>query len=187
MKINITFIIITLIFLVSCSEETMAKKRGHVRLEYPNAKYLTFESTDTPYVFDYNETGTVNKNKKKENWYRIDYKKMKASIYLSYFPINNNLKSLLKDSEELLDTHTIKANSAKDSKFENPEQKTYGLVTRLGGETASNIQFYFTDSIKHYLSGSLYFHTQPQPDSLKPAIDYIEKDIKQLAKTLKWK
>ena len=86
-----------------------------------------------------------------------------------------------------MDTHTIKANSANDSKFENPDRKVYGLITRLGGETASNIQFHLTDSVRHFISGSLYFHVHPKPDSLRPAIDYIEKDIKYFAESLKWK
>ncbi len=164
----------------------MAKPRGHIRLEYPKAHYKKPNVFNMPYSFEYNTFAQIQSNPKKSHWYNIEYSKMNATLYLSYFPIQNNLKSLLKDSEELLDTHTIKANSANESQFNNPEERVYGLITRLGGETASNIQFYFTDSIQHFLSGSLYFHTQPKPDSLKPAIDYILKDIKHLAESLKW-
>lgn len=187
MKINILFFIAGFITLSSCNDKPMAKPRGHVRLEYPQAHYKKWEASNTPYSFEYNTFAEIKHNPKRAFWYTIEYKKMNATVYLSYFPVQNNLKSLLKDSEELLDTHTIKANSAKDSQFSNPEKKVYGLITRLGGETASNIQFHFTDSIQHFLSGSLYFHTHPKPDSLKPAIDYISKDIRYLAESLHWK
>lgn len=174
--------------LISCKEEQpMAKPRGHVRLEYPKAHYQSFNQPEVPYSFDYNTFAEITPYSKKKYWYNIEYKKMKATIYLSYFPIQNNLKLLLKDAEELLDTHTIKANSVNESQYNNPDKNVYGLITRLGGETASNIQFHFTDSIHHFLSGSLYFHTQPQPDSLKPAVNYISKDIKHFAESLKWK
>lgn len=188
MKTNTVFIIITaFIIFISCKEESMAKPRGHIRLEYPKPIYKSFEASHNPYNFEYNTFAQLKISPKRDFWYTLEYKKMNATVYLSYFPIQNNLKSLLKDSEELLDTHTIKANSANDSQFDSPDQKVYGLITRLGGETASNIQFHFTDSIQHFLSGSLYFHTQPKPDSLKPAIDYISKDIKHLAESLHWK
>ncbi|APD06709.1 hypothetical protein UJ101_01185 [Flavobacteriaceae bacterium UJ101] len=187
MKINSILFILGFTFLVSCNEKPMAKPRGHVRLEYPQAHYKNFDIPKTPYSFDYNTFAQIKTNPKRNYWYTIEYKKMNATVYLSYFPVKNNLKSLLKDSEELLDTHTIKANSANDSQFSNSDEKVYGLITRLGGETASNIQFHFTDSVQHFLSGSLYFHTHPKPDSLKPAIDYISKDIKHLAESLHWK
>ncbi len=186
MKSSVFFLVGVITILIACGEEPMPKPRGQIRLEYPVADYRMFESS-APYSFDYNTFAHITPNPKKPYWYTIEYDKMKASIYLSYFPVQDNLNSLLKDSEELIDTHTIKANSAKDSQFENSERKIYGLITRLGGETASNIQFHFTDSIHHFLSGSLYFHAHPNPDSLKPAIDYIEKDVKRLAESLQWK
>lgn len=186
MKINILFLLGVITALISCDETPMPKPRGHIRLEYPVANYKLFESS-APYTFNYNTFAQIIQNNRKPHWYTIDYKKMNASVYLSYFPIQNNLNALLKDSEELLDTHTIKANSARDFQFKNTEKKVYGLITRLGGETASNIQFHFTDSIQHFLSGSLYFHVHPNPDSLKPAINYIENDIKELAESLQWK
>lgn len=112
---------------------------------------------------------------------------MKATLYLTYLPVKNNLKSLLKDAEKLLDEHMIKASAAHDYTYENPHENIYGIITRLEGKTASNVQFHFTDSLHYFLQGALYFHSVPKPDSLRPAVDYIEKDIKHLAETLRWR
>jgi len=55
------------------------------------------------------------------------------------------------------------------------------------GNAASQYQFFLTDSIDHFLVGSLYFYAQPNFDSIYPAAVYLEKDIVHLMETLKWK
>ena len=57
----------------------------------------------------------------------------------------------------------------------------------IEGNVATNIQFRATDSVKHVLSGALYFYAKPNYDSIVPAIKYIEKDIMHLVETLEWK
>ncbi|PIV58809.1 MAG: gliding motility lipoprotein GldD, partial [Bacteroidetes bacterium CG02_land_8_20_14_3_00_31_25] len=52
---------------------------------------------------------------------------------------------------------------------------------------ASNIQFYVTDSIRHFVRGALYFETKPNKDSLAPIINFIEQDVTHLVETLRWK
>jgi gliding motility-associated lipoprotein GldD len=49
------------------------------------------------------------------------------------------------------------------------------------------VQFYVTDSINHFLSGALYFSSQPNYDSILPAIDYLRSDVRKLLETLRWK
>ena len=61
------------------------------------------------------------------------------------------------------------------------------MIYDIGGNAASSIQFYATDSTKHFIRGALYFNVAPQPDSLAPVIQYLRKDIVRLLTTLKWK
>lgn len=61
------------------------------------------------------------------------------------------------------------------------------LLYIVGGNTASRYQFTATDSVKHFIRGALYFDVTPNADSLKPATDFIEADIKHILMTLKWK
>jgi gliding motility-associated lipoprotein GldD len=172
--------------LISCKKkEYLPKPTGQVRLEYPIPNYILFKKENCPFEFQYSELAKVI-DKHKNCWYNFSYPSMKATLYLTYSGINGNLNSLLKEAQRLVYEHTIKANSIKTKSFSYPEKKIFGNLYRLGGESASNIQFYVTDSIKHFLSGNLYFKVQPRPDSLQPAVEYLEKDIIKMIETTTW-
>jgi gliding motility-associated lipoprotein GldD len=83
--------------------------------------------------------------------------------------------------------HITKADAINEQVFNNQENKVYGILYDLKGNTASAVQFYVTDSIKHYLRGSLYFTAEPNADSLAPVINFFRDDIIHLIETLKWK
>jgi gliding motility-associated lipoprotein GldD len=57
----------------------------------------------------------------------------------------------------------------------------------LKGNTASSDTVLFTDSVKHFVRGSLYFDVAPNKDSLGPVIDYLRTDIEHLMETFRWK
>jgi gliding motility-associated lipoprotein GldD len=60
-------------------------------------------------------------------------------------------------------------------------------VFELSGQVPTQIQFYVTDSTKHFIRGALYFETASKNDSLLPVIKYIGNDIVKMLKTLKFK
>jgi gliding motility-associated lipoprotein GldD len=62
----------------------------------------------------------------------------------------------------------------------------YGIYYEVGGNAASALQFFVTDSIKHFLRGSLYFYNTPNADSIAPVLNFIKPDVMELIKTLKW-
>ena len=61
------------------------------------------------------------------------------------------------------------------------------MFYEVGGNAASQSQFYLTDSTEHFLTGSLYFYAKPNYDSILPAAKYLEKDIRHIMETVKWK
>ena len=61
------------------------------------------------------------------------------------------------------------------------------MFYEVGGNAASQSQFYVTDSINHFLTGSLYFYAKPNYDSIYPAAEYLKKDIRQLMETINGK
>jgi len=63
----------------------------------------------------------------------------------------------------------------------------HGILYDVGGNAASAVQFYVTDSSRHFLRGSLYFYASPNADSIAPAVEYFRKDVEHLIETLKWK
>jgi len=82
--------------------------------------------------------------------------------------------------------HITKADAINELVINNKEQRTYGILYDLKGNTASAVQFYITDSTRHYLRGSLYFESEPNADSLAPVIEFFREDIIHLIETLKW-
>lgn len=176
--------VITLLLLaLSCGKAPKPKPSGELRLEYPAAQYQPFQAC--AYGFDYSTQARVSAGKQ-PCWYYITYPKMKAKIFITYFPVKNDFPLHVKEAEKLVYEHTIKASSIDTKTFQYPGRHVYGNFYELKGETASNIQFYITDSTKHFVTANLYFNTRPQPDSLAPAVDYIKKDMLRMIDTFHW-
>lgn len=173
-----------MMILVSCGQDTKPKPSGELRLEYPVPKYQTFHNA-CPFQFDYSDFATM-RDAKQQCWYNLSYPKMKANVFITYFPIKNDFDLHIKEAERMVYEHTIKASSIDTKSFSYPEKKVYGSFYELKGQSASNIQFYITDSTRHFVTGNLYFNSRPKPDSLAPAVDYIKKDLLHLIDTFHW-
>lgn len=180
-KIALFFIIFG---FVSCKEDVIPKPTSQLSLEYPQAKYSSLVENDN-FAFQVNTSAVINSNK--EDALELNYPKMKATIYLTYNPVSKNIDSLLRDAQKLTYKHVIKADDILEQPFLNPKKKVYGMFYEVGGNAATNVQFYVTDSTKHFVTGSLYFYTKPNYDSILPATSYIKNDIKQIMETFVWK
>jgi len=181
MKKFVLFFAISVFF--SCTENAVPKPEGYLRLEYPIARYTTFQD-ECPFTFGIN---TLTRIKNKNNCsFSIEYPHMKATIFLSYKPINNDLENLLQDTQRLTYQHTKKAETIYEQPFENPADKVYGMLYQVGGNAASDTQFYLTDSIKNFILGSVYFKVKPNHDSILPASEYIKNDVRLLMESFHW-
>ncbi|WP_396181872.1 gliding motility lipoprotein GldD [Flavobacterium sp.] len=170
--------------LLSCGDEKMPKPTGQLSLEYPPAKYMKF-SNSCGFDFDKNDLAEV---KTTSNCgLEIHYPKMKATVYLTYKPVQNNLDKLLTDAQKLTFEHAIKANDIAEQPYINPTRKVYGMFYQVGGNAATNAQFYATDSTKNFVTASMYFYSKPNFDSILPAADYIKNDMKKIIESIKWK
>jgi gliding motility-associated lipoprotein GldD len=171
--------------LIACKKDTIPKPSGYLRLDYPVASYAHFENKSCPFTFNMNENAII---KGKTNCsFEIHYPKMKATLYLTYKPVNGNIKLLLKDAQKLTYDHVIKADDILEQPYINPNQKVYGMFYHVNGNAATNAQFYVTDSTKNFIDCSVYFYTKPNFDSIMPAASYIKNDMRTLMETLKWK
>lgn len=183
MKIRLIFCLFCL-SLLSCGDEKMPKPTGQLSLEYPPAKYMKF-SNSCGFDFDKNELAEV---KTTSNCgLEIHYPKMKATVYLTYKPVQNNLDKLLTDAQKLTYEHAIKANDIAEQPYVNAYSKVYGMYYQVGGNAATNAQFYATDSTKNFVTASMYFYSKPNFDSILPAADYIKNDMKKIIESIKWK
>ncbi|AWH84742.1 gliding motility lipoprotein GldD [Flavobacterium album] len=173
------------VLAISCKEDTVPKPQAYLRLEYPMGKYIPYDG-DCPYTFGYNSLARI-KDKGNCNL-TIEYPKMKATLYLTYKTVEgNNLEALLRDAQKLTYEHVIKADAIQEQPYLNPEKKVYGMFYQVGGDAATNAQFYVTDSTRHFLTGSMYFYAKPNFDSIMPAASYIKDDMRNIMETLKWK
>ena len=169
---------------VSCKNDPIPKPSSHLRLEYPEAKYVRFEN-ECPFTFQMNDAAIV---KGKANCgLEIHYPKMKATLYLSYKPVAGNIKILLNDAQKLTYEHVIKADDILEQPYLNSNKKVYGMFYSVSGNAATNAQFYVTDSTKNFLDCSVYFYAKPNYDSIMPATSYIKNDMRVLMETLTWK
>jgi gliding motility-associated lipoprotein GldD len=178
----IIFLLITFTF-IACKEEYLPKPKAFLRLNYDITNFKSINS-GCPYIFEVSNNTKVEFNDK--CWVNIKYPALKATLNITYRPVENNLNELLRESEKLTYNHAIKADGISTLPYENGIKKTFGSISEVTGNAASPIQFYLTDSTKHFITGALYFEVQPNYDSILPAVKYLEKDIKHLMETLEW-
>lgn len=182
---NIAVLLIIAILMFSCGGETLPKPKPYLKLQYPLTSYKKIE-TNCPYNFEISSLANI--TFKNNCWAVVEYPQLKATIHITYRPVNNNLEEILREVDKLTYKHAIKADVIPDAKsFEYLDKRVFGKLNSVEGNVASNIQFSVTDSTKHVLSGSLYFYVKPNYDSILPAIKYLEKDIMHLVETLEWK
>ncbi|MEZ4854446.1 gliding motility lipoprotein GldD [Flavobacterium sp.] len=172
-----------LLLLSACQDNTLPKPKAQLQLEYPYPVYGKFNS-NCNFSFDYNSIAKIKAEKKCE--FELHYPKMKATIYLTYKPVTNNIDSLLRDAQKLTYDHVIKADEISSQPFINNTNKVYGMFSEVGGNAATNAQFYVTDSTKNFLYGSMYFYAKPNYDSILPAANYIKNDIRKIMETVAW-
>jgi gliding motility-associated lipoprotein GldD len=177
------FVFLSVIFL-SCQEETLPKPQGYLRLEYPFPHYEDID-INCPFTFGKN-VYSVAKNQKGCDFV-LEYPNMKATVFLSYKAVDNNINELLTDAQSFTYRHVVKAANIIEQPFVNRDRKVYGMYYEVGGDAASGTQFYLTDSIKNFVVGSVYFKAKPNADSLLPASQYLKNDIRLLIESFEWK
>lgn len=173
-----------LCFFASCKQESTPKPDALLSLEYPTQEYTDYVNPNYGFSFEINNWAKVKEIKK--NALEIHYPEMKATLFFNYKPVENNLDILFKDAQKLTYEHFIKADEIIEQPFVNNDNKVYGMFYNVQGDAATNVQFYATDSVKNFLVGSLYFYAKPNFDSILPAKEYIQKDMRRILETLHW-
>ncbi len=175
----------------SCnSKRTTPRPRGYYRIELPQEHgYASASLKNYPYSFEISSLAKITPASDEVGepyWIDISYPDYNAKIHISYKVIKGNFDKYVEDTHYLVYKHTVKADAITEQRFEGVDGRTFGSIYEIGGNAASNVQFYITDSTRHFLRGSLYFNTQPNRDSLQPVIEYITEDIRHLMESTKW-
>jgi gliding motility-associated lipoprotein GldD len=195
-KIKLSLILLFLSASFSCREVVVPKPKGHFRIDLPQKEYVLFNEPAgskryIPVSFEYPAYGNLafqDANGSEPGWFNIEFPRYKAKIYLTYKDIKNDFENLMDQTYKMnVKNHIAKADAINEQVFNNMPEKVYGILYDLKGNTASAVQFYVTDSVNHYLRGSLYFTVEPDADSLAPVIGFFRYDIVHLVETIKWK
>ena len=175
----------------SCdNKQYQPKPRGYFRIDFPEKEYVRLDSMNY-YSFEYPTYSTITPDylsPQEKEWINIEYPAHKGTVHISYKAVNDNLDAYLEDSYYMMTKHLSRAMGIRDSVVANPDRNVYGLVYFLEGEgVASPMQFYLTDSVNHFMRGSLYFNVRTNNDSLAPVIDFILDDVRHMIETIEWK
>ena len=174
----------------SCHRNAMPKPYGYYRIAVPDTVYEDYAPKGYPYAFRLSRNAEVRTVEKlgEKFWIDVFYPTLNTTIHCSYKPIHgNNLYMLTRDVHEFLYGHSTMASAIPVQEYANAEEHVWGLYYELHGNTATPIQFVLTDSIKHFFRGSVYCNDVPNQDSLAPIYVYMQKDIRVLIESMKWR
>lgn len=193
MNIKSGALLFLLVFLLGCSSESVntPKPKGYFRIKFPKKAYQSYDAA-CPFSFEYPVYAQIEKDTDKNAqpcWNNLNFNQFNAKLHLTYYG-NFSAKEysdMTEAARTLAMKHTIRANAIDQKLISYPDRKVYGVYYAIEGNTASSVQFFLTDSVKHYFRGALYFNEKPQYDSIQPVVKFIKKDIDRMIETFKWK
>ncbi len=195
LRVAISLLII--LSVASCRPEVYnPKPAGYFRIDTPAThKYEVFDRPGFPYTFEYPVNSTVGQdsifdkhNQDNRYWINIYVNSLNCVINITYKEITKDLPlhKLMDDAWGFSYFHHEKADYIDTKEMVN-EHGVECILYTVGGNSASRYQFAATDSIKHFMRGSLYFDVTPNADSLKPATDFMLEDLRHMLMTLQWR
>jgi gliding motility-associated lipoprotein GldD len=188
---GVVWVICTSLSLLSCERDYLPKPLGYNRIDLPVQAYHALPDS-LPYLFEYSQHAQLLEDTsaiRQRYWIEIYYPTLKANVHITYLQLNNNqqlLKEFLNDAYTLTAKHQIKAYAIDEVITHTPKGLT-AVIAELDGEVPSQFQFTITDSTQNFMRGALYFNTKVNNDSLKPAIEFMKKEIMHMINTAQWK
>ncbi len=187
--------VLTIILLsTGCDPVYTPRPKGYFRIDFPEKKYETYAHEACGFLFEYPSYASISRDSllfgqpvEDPCWLNILFPGFGGTIYLSHKLIDaeEGLAKLIEDAHTLTFKHTVKADYINETVIHTPHQYG-GLIYEVGGNAASSVQFYITDSTEHFLRGALYFKATPNADSLAPVIDFVKEDMWKLINTFSW-
>jgi gliding motility-associated lipoprotein GldD len=187
------------LFLSACGDkhDYSPKPRGYFRINFPKKEYREYVSP-YPFTFQYPTYAVMEQDKQSrvppklinmQYLLNMQFPQFNGTLHLSYETITSKkvFNELIEDARNLVFKHTVKATGIDEGIIKFPDKKVYGIYYTIDGNAASSVQFYLTDSVKHYIRGALYFNNEPRLDSIQPVLNFVKRDMDVMIKTFKWK
>lgn len=187
-RLNKCILVIGVLLTASCSNPPIPKPRGFQRIDFPRKVYQLYQSECpfSAYIPVYSDMFRDSLPGAEKCWFNLVYPSFNATLHLSYKTVEGRagLNQLIEDSRTLVYKHTIKADEIYETIITNHHLS--GMLYNLSGNTATNFQFYVTDSVNHFLRGSLYFNVKTNMDSIQPVLSFLEQDIIKMIESMRW-
>ena len=189
------FLLLFMLVALGCNQEFTPKPRSYFRIDLPQKEYRIYNDSICPFEFEYPVYAQINKEKTSfdedmdtDCWINLVFPSLHGKIYFSYKYIDDKemMVKVIDDSHKMTFKHSIKADYIDETEI-NTVNHVKGILYEVGGNAASNVQFFVTDTSHHYLRGALYFNAPPNIDSIKPVLDFVKADMLHLIETLKWR
>lgn len=175
------------LFAIGCGPDPVPKPKGYYRIDMPAQDYV---EVPTPCRIRFEIPAYSKIALKSENetscFMDVVFPDVKAKLHLTYKPLENDLRELITDVQSFKNAHQVKANRIDSERVVRDSARVFGNMYSVGGDVASPMVFYLTDSTENFLYGSLYFSVIPNGDSLAPVTEQLREDILHLGATLQW-
>lgn len=188
--LSIFFFSFCLFVLSSCGGSSAPKPYGYVRLAMPDTCYADAVPAGYPYRFDVScnaEVLPVRGEHGERYWIDLHYPALNATVHCSYQRVRGNLRELTDDAIRFVYRHASHASSIPEQGYENREARVYGVLFDLEGNTASSMQFFVTDSVRHFFRAAAYCDCVPNADSLAPVYEYLHEDVVRIVESFEWR
>jgi len=176
--------------VAACSGSSTPKPYGYYRLTLPTHDYTSVEQSAYKVryaTFNINRAAYVEPaDSANADYFNIQYPSINSTIHCSYLPVHSNLPTLLKDAQEMVFSHAVKASAIPEQEYNDAEHHVHGVVYELQGNTATPVQFFLTDSTQHFFRASVYINTIPNQDSLSPVVDFLTDEVRAMVESFRW-
>ena len=183
---------IAVVLVFSCEEPVyLPKPLGYNRIDLPEPAYQPLPDT-FPYKFNFSSYAALSGDTAaytERYWINFYYDKFDALLQITYKELTGREQRtavLLNEAFELTMKHSIKAYGIDETLVALPHGQIASLAL-LEGEVPTPLQFFTSDTTRHFFRGALYFNTATKNDSLAPIINFIKKDILQMLHSFEWK
>lgn len=201
------------VFLYSCNSTYTSKKKGYFHIDLPKHEYRSFDRPDFPYAFEYPVYGNImqdstyfDETPENNYWINVDFPQYHARLFMSYKIVGgkamykvkqpdgsyrdsagvNVFDYMVNDAFSLTNKNNVVASSIKDSLIRT-QNGVSGVLFSVGGNAATALQFFLSDTTKHFLRGALYFDATPNADSVRPVQDFLKKDLEHFIQSFEWR
>jgi gliding motility-associated lipoprotein GldD len=181
---------LSIVLFVSCGNETLVPKPPtHLMVDLPAHSYQKF-SDSVHYSFEISNLWSQRvKIKERDSLVIYLGKEIDGDLHFQYEKIDsaNPLSSHINKTFAKIDFHKVRAKQLKDTIFIFSNKKVFGGLYEFIGNSATNFQFYLTDSSTNFIRSELLIRKKPNYDSLQPTLNYIKTDLLHLINTFEWK